>query len=319
MDGGIAGGIILDRAVFHALAHRGDGPGDQVVHKGAALGGQLDGAIGQHDVVIHQGRAVADLDKQVLAQAQAFLALGPQQVIMRQAVIVEQVARHPGALGLPVQPDAAGAVVEMVAPDDHVEGGVELDAADLSARQVALVVDVVDVIILDYGKYAAQVAHDAGLPAIVDVAVFHRMGADGFLAPSVQLGDQRAIPLGLRAVLELVPGPFVVVVLLAVLAQGDAGALGMGYLAVIDHPALGPVRADHALLQRGGRRPLRGRHGDDEAGQGDAVHMLLRREEAARAHIDIHLLAVGVSPPGSWRTGWSHPVLPPGRYTRYAA
>ncbi|MPN41970.1 hypothetical protein SDC9_189525 [bioreactor metagenome] len=55
------------------------------------------------------------------------------------------------------------------------------------------------------------------------------------------------------------------------------------------------MRADHALLQRGGRRPLRGRHGDRKAGQGDVIYMLLRREEAARADVDLHLLAVGVS------------------------
>ena len=93
-------------------------------------------------------------------------------------------------------------------------------------------------VVLNDGEHAAQVAHDAGLAAVVDVAAANGVGADGLLAPAVDLGDEGAVPLGLGAVLEFVGGPFVVVVLLEVFAQGDAGALGLGHVAVFNYPAL---------------------------------------------------------------------------------
>ena len=237
---------------------------------------------------------MGNLNEQILAQTQTLHIFGLQQIVPGHAVVVEQVAADPGALGLPVQPDAAGAVVEVVAPDDYVDGRVELDAADLGARQIPLVVDVVDVVVLNDGEDAAQVAHDAGLAAVVDVAAPDGVGADGLFAPAVDLGDEGAVPLGLGAVLVFVVGPLVVVALLQVLAQGDAGALGMGDLAVLNDPALGPVGADHAVLQSRGRRPLGGGLGDHEAGEGDVVHMLRSGVEAVGPQGDFHHFLVGI-------------------------
>ena len=126
----------------------------------------------------------------------------------------------------------------MAIADGHVDGGVKFDAADFRAGQVALGVDMVDMAVFNGGKHAAQVAYDAGLAAVMDFAVPHRVGADGLLAPAVQLSDEGAVPLGLGAILEFVGGPFVVVALLEVFAQGDAGALGLGHVAVFNYPAL---------------------------------------------------------------------------------
>ena len=83
---------------------------------------------------------------------------------------MEQVLGDTGALGLPIQPDAPGAVMDVVAPVHHVDGGVHLDAADLRAGEVLLVIDVVDVVVLDKGEHPAQMAHNAGLATVVDIA-----------------------------------------------------------------------------------------------------------------------------------------------------
>ena len=294
VNGGVAGGVVLLGAVLHALAHGGDRAGNQVVDEGHALGGQLNGPLGEHDVVVHQAGAVGNLDEDVLAQTQAHGVLPLEQIVPGHTVVVEQVGADPGALGLPVQPDTPDAVVEMVVADDYVDGGVELDAADFGTGQIPLVVDVVDVVVLNHGEHAAQVAHDAGLAAVVDVAAPDGVGADGLLAPAVDLGDEGAVPLGLGAVLVLIVEPLVVVALLQILAQGDAGALGVGDLAVLNHPALGPVGADHAVLQGGGGCPLGGGLGHHKACQGDVVHMLLLRVEAVGADGDFHVLFVGV-------------------------
>ena len=138
-------------------------------------------------------------------------------------------------------------------------------------------------------------ADDAGLAAIVDVAAPHDVGADRLLRPAVQLRQADAFALRLCAVLVLPLQPLVVVFRLQVLAQGDAAALGMGDLAILDDPALGPARGDHALLIRRGRRPLRGGLGDGEAGKRNVAHALRLRAEAAAAHVDLHELAARVT------------------------
>ena len=128
-------------------------------------------------------RAVGDLHKDVVANAQGLLRVG---VLAEggQGGVVEQVLGDAGALGLPIQPDAAGAVVDVVAAENHVDGGVHLNAANLRAREVLLVVDVVDVVVLDDGEHAAQVAHNAGLAAVVDVAAADDVVADCLLYTS---------------------------------------------------------------------------------------------------------------------------------------
>ena len=65
----------------------------------------------------------------------------------RRAVIVEEVLSNAGSLCLPVQPDSAGTVMNVVAAVNAVDGGMHFDSADFCAGKVLLVVDVVNVIV----------------------------------------------------------------------------------------------------------------------------------------------------------------------------
>src|SRR5674476_1343434 len=87
------------------------------------------------------------------------------------AIVVEHVARHPGALGLPVEPDPQCAVVDVVVGDLDVDRGVELDAADLVAEELPLRRYGMDVVVVYPREDAAEVAHDTVLAAVVDVVV----------------------------------------------------------------------------------------------------------------------------------------------------
>src|SRR5664279_508948 len=147
-DLGAVRAVVGGGAVHHRPgAHRA---GDQVVDVRAALAVHLDrGGRGEH-IVLHQVRPVADLDEQVAL------------------VGVQNILREPGPLGLPVEPDAQRGVVDPVVPDEHVDRGVQFDATDLVAVELALHRDVPDVVVLDGGENAAEVPDDAVLPAVVD-------------------------------------------------------------------------------------------------------------------------------------------------------
>ena len=95
-------------------------------------------------------------------------------------VVVEQVLGDAGTLGLPVAPNAHGAVVDVVAAVYHVDGGVHLDAGNLRAPQLHHVVDVVDVVVLNKGEHASHPADDTSLLAVVDVAPPHDVAANLF-------------------------------------------------------------------------------------------------------------------------------------------
>ena len=92
-----------------------------------------------------------------------------------------------GALALPVEPDTARAVVEMIVSYYHIYGRVELDATYLRTGKITLVIYVMYMIILYEREYAAQVSYDPRLSAIMDLAVSDDMRTYGILAPAVQL------------------------------------------------------------------------------------------------------------------------------------
>ena len=203
---------------------------------------------------------------------------------------MEQILCHTGALRLPVKPQTAGAVMEMIPSDDHVDGRVHLDSADLRARQILTVVDMVDMVILDHGEYAAQMTHDTGLAAVMDIASADDMGADPLLRPAFPLCLTDAVTLCLRTVFEFPFQPLIVVLRLQIFSQRDAAALGKGNITVLDDPSFGPVRPDHAFLISRRRRPLGRGLGHRKAGKRNIADTLLLRIEAVTAHIDLHLL-----------------------------
>ena len=161
--------------------------------------------------MIHQRRAVRHFDEDILSDGFRRLRIFGHKVIERYRIVMEQILCHTGALRLPVKPQTAGAVMEMIPSDDHVDGRVHLDSADLRARQILTVVDMVDMVILDHGEYAAQMAHDTGLAAVMDIASADDMGADPLLRPAFPLCLTDAVTLCLRAVFEFPFQPLIVV------------------------------------------------------------------------------------------------------------
>ena len=163
--------------------------------------------------------SVRDLDKQIFPESESLLVFCLQQIIPCHAVVMEQIAGDTGSLRLPVEPDAPGTVMEMIPPDDYVDCGMELDPADLRACKVPFVVDMMDMTVLNHRENTSQIAHDPCLAAVVDIASPDRMRSDRLLAPAIQLGNQRAVSLCLRAILVFISRPFVVIMLLEIFAK----------------------------------------------------------------------------------------------------
>ena len=152
----------------------------------------------------------------------------------------------------------------------------------------------VDVVVLNKGEHASHPADDASLLAVVDVAPPHNVAANLFLQPAVVLPAADGVPLHLGGGFDVHSGEVVVIVRVAVFAQGDPGTFGVGDFAVLNDPALGPVGTDHAVLVGGGRGPGGGRLGDAEPADGDVVQAGLAGVEAETADVDFHIFRVGV-------------------------
>ena len=190
-------------------------PADQVMKECHALGADPPGIGGKQQIVVHDGRAMAHLNKQVLAAKRGHNCLG----ILWGLVGIKQVPGNSCSLGLPVQPQAAGAVVDPIAHDLGINGGMELDARDLLPQDQLLDIDVMDVILFDPAEGRPQMPHNARLLTVVDTAVADSMVADAFLAPAQLPGGADRFALQLGAVLETSPAPAVFITRLHGLAQ----------------------------------------------------------------------------------------------------
>ncbi len=131
-------------AVIHSGAYPGKGACDQVVHKSSALCADAACAVGQEQVVVNQCGTMGNLNKNVLSQSQP---IGDLRTFWRN-IVVEQVLCDTGSLCLSVKPQTTGAVVEMVAADDHINGSMHFDTADFRTGQVLFVIDMVNMVVL---------------------------------------------------------------------------------------------------------------------------------------------------------------------------
>ena len=152
--------------------------------------------------------------------------------------MMEQVLCYPRSLCLPVQPEPPGTVMDMIVAENGVDGRMHLDASDLSPHQVLLVIDVMDVIALDYREDPAQMSHDTSLSAVMDMAAPHCMASCRFFGPPLGLGQANTFALGLGSVFIFLMKPFVIITLLQIFPEGDAAALGFVDMTVFDDPAL---------------------------------------------------------------------------------
>ena len=274
-----------------AAADAGECAADQVVHHGHALGGQTQGGFGKKNIVIDECGAMTDFDKDVLAHHAALEDFGECRFL----VVMQEVLGDAGALGFPVGPDTHGAVMDVVPAHDDVDGGMQLDAGNLGPAQFHHVIDVMDMVVLNDTEDSAHTADDAALLAVMDVVAADDVAADIGLGPAVVLAAADSVALHLRRALDMFDRKVVIVVRVEVLAQGDAGALAGIDFAVLNDPAAGPVRSDHAVLIGGRRCPGCGRLADREAGDRNIAHPGFVRHEAFPAHVDFHLFLIRVS------------------------
>ena len=281
--------LAVDDAV-HAGVDQGEGAQHQIVHRGDALAGNRDVHLRQHDVVVDQGRAVAHLDEHVRREHGALTRLNA----FRAHVVMEQIPGHPGALGLPVQPDAFDAVMDVIPADGHVDGGVQLDARGFRAAQLGGGADMMDMAVLNGGEDRAHAADDAGLLAVVHLAAADDVVADLFLQPAVILPAAHRVALHLGRALDMLRIEIHVILRIPVFSQRDAAAFAVADFAVLDDPALRPVGADEAVLIGGGRRPGRGRLVQHEAGHRDAVDTVLAGHEDVPADGNLGIFLVGI-------------------------
>ncbi len=126
-------------------------------------------------------------------------------------VVVQEVLRNARALGFPVRPNAHDAVMDVIAADGDVDGGVYLDARHFRAAQFHHGVDMVDVVVLYQREDAAHAAYDAALLAMVDVVAAYDVGAYFFLEPAVVLSAADRVALHLRRALDVLCGEEVLV------------------------------------------------------------------------------------------------------------
>ena len=183
--------------------------------------------------------------------------------------------------------------MDAVVPDLDVDRGVQLDAADLVAVELALDRDVVDVVVLDRGEDAAEVADDAVLPAVEDRVAADHVRADVLAVPADLAGGEHGLELVLVAGLVAAQRR-VVVARRGLLAERDGGALRVVDHVVLDDPALSPIGADEPGLVGGGRGPRARRLRELEAAHGDVVDVMVGGAEHRPAHVDLRQLGVRV-------------------------
>ena len=132
MIGRIAGLTLpVDNAV-HTRIDQAEGTQHQVVHTGDSFTGHRDPDLRQQDVVVDQCRTVPDFDEDIIAEHRT----SGRQDPVRAVVVVHQVAGDPRLLRLPVTPDSHDTVVNIIAPDCHVDRCMQLDAGRLCAAQL---------------------------------------------------------------------------------------------------------------------------------------------------------------------------------------
>ena len=260
------------------------------MYHGDALGGQPERGVGEQNVIVDEGWAVAYFHKEILTHHASFQLFG----VSRTLVVMEEVLGYPYALSFPITPDSHGAVMNIIAAEGDVDGGVHLDTGDFCSAKLHHVVDMMDVVVFNDGEYSAHPSADTVLLAVVDVAAADDMAAHFFFKPSVILTTAYGVPLHLGRTFDMLVGKIMLVVRIQIFAQGDAGTFAVADITVLDDPAFGPVRADHSVLKSRRRRPGGGCLFDAKIADRDIVYAGFLRKETLPAHVDLHLFFVGI-------------------------
>ena len=226
---------------------------DQIVYHCNPLRRETKACIREQNVIVDQCRTVADLHKNILRHHASFERFGK----CRTLIIMEQVLRKSCSLCFPVTPDSHRAVMNMIAAHRHIDCRMHLDSGNFCSPLLHHVVDMVNVVVLDHTEHTAHPANDSTLFAVMNVVPSNNVASDVFLQPPVVLSPADRIPLHLRRAFHLLIRKVVIIVRIQILAKRNSGALAVCDLAVLNDPALAPVRADHAILKCCRRRPRR--------------------------------------------------------------
>lgn len=110
---------------------------NQVVHIGATLG-SIFKAVGRgENVVVHNVRAMGNFHHKI-----------PD-------IVGKQVSADSGSLGLPVQPDSQGTIVDIIFMNLGVNGCMEFDACDLIPVKLMFHSNVINLISVNITEYAS--------------------------------------------------------------------------------------------------------------------------------------------------------------------
>ena len=271
-------------------SHTGKGSADKIVDHRDPLSCETQTHFGKQDIVVDQSRAVTYFYKQILRHHSAFQLFDT----LRTLIIVQIIAAYSCALRFPVAPDAHCTVMDMVSPNNNIDSCVQFDTGDLCSSKLHHIVDVMDVIILNYAEDASHAADDAALLAMMYIVAADNVSAYVFLQPSVILSAAYGVTFHLCRAFYIFCSKVVVVVRIIVSSERDAGALAVHYLAVLYYPALAPVRPYHAVLKSCRRSPCSRGFLDLETPDGNIVSACFRRPEALSPDIDLYFFTVRI-------------------------
>ena len=99
----------------------------------------------------------------------------------------------------------------MISAEDTIDGRMELDTCDLRSSELLHVIDMMDMIVFDYGEDTSHSSDYSRLLAVVDVAAADDMAADVLLQPAMVLSTAYGVPLHLGRAFDVFVGEEVLV------------------------------------------------------------------------------------------------------------
>ena len=116
-------------------------------------------------------------------------------------------------------------MVNVIAPYYGINGRMKFDTAYLSACEIMLIVNMMDMVVLNDTENTAKMSYNTRLTTVMDIAASNDMRADALFIPSFIYSLTYAISLSLASHLYKGSGPLVVIASLEVLAKRYSAAL----------------------------------------------------------------------------------------------
>ena len=283
-------------AVYHAVnpgIDQAEGSQHQIMHACNPLARHRNGHFRQQQVVIDQSRAVSHFDKDIRIEH----GTGCLRDSIRALVIVHQVLGNPGSLCLPVTPHTHNTVMDMISPDGHVYGCMDLDPGSFRTAQLLGITDIMDMAVFNQREYSTHPADNAGLFTVVDVTAAYNMMADILLQPAVVLPAADGIPFHLCGAFHMPGSKIHIIFRIPVLSERDSATAAVADLTVFNHPAFAPVRPYHPILIGCGRCPGCCSFCNFKSAYRNIVHTGFVRQKAVPADSDFNLFLIGILTP----------------------